>query len=64
MAGKRVEYTAKVSAVRVKELPEMDDDWAKSLGEDFDSLATLKTKIREDMGKRSKLRLTIGCVPT
>ncbi|MBC8030265.1 MAG: trigger factor [Pyrinomonadaceae bacterium] len=53
LAGKRVEYTAKVSAVRVKELPELDDEWAKSLGEDFDSLATLKTKIREDMDKRS-----------
>jgi len=53
LAGKRVEYTAKVSAVRVKELPEMDDEWAKSLGEDFDSLNTLKTKIREDMEKRS-----------
>jgi trigger factor len=55
LAGKRVEYTAKVSAVRVKELPEMDDEWAKSLGEDFDSLATLKTKIREDIEKRSDL---------
>jgi trigger factor len=55
LAGKRVEYTAKVTAVRVKELPEMDDEWAKSLGEDFDSMATLKTKIREDMEKRSAM---------
>ncbi len=55
LAGKRVEYTAKVSAVRLKELPEPDDEWARSLGEDFDSVATLKTKIREDMEKRSDL---------
>lgn len=53
LAGKRVEYTAKVSAVRVKELPELDDEWAKSLGEEFDSLATLKIKIRQDMEQRS-----------
>lgn len=53
LAGKRVEYTAKVSAVRIKELPALDDEWARSLGEDFDSLATLKTKMREDMEKRS-----------
>ncbi|MEP6635710.1 MAG: trigger factor, partial [Acidobacteriota bacterium] len=33
LAGKKVEYTAKVSAVRVKELPEIDDDWARSLGD-------------------------------
>ena len=48
-----MEYTAKVSAVRIKELPALDDEWARSLGEDFDSLATLKTKMREDMEKRS-----------
>jgi trigger factor len=53
LAGKRVDYTAKVSAVRVKELPDVDDEWAQSLGEDFDSLATLRTKIREDLERRS-----------
>ena len=53
LAGKRVEYTAKVTAVRVKELPEIDDEWARSLGEEFDSVATLRTKIREDLEKRA-----------
>jgi trigger factor len=53
LAGKRVEYTAKVTAVRVKELPEIDDEWAKSLGEEFDSVTTLRTKIREDLEKRA-----------
>jgi trigger factor len=53
LAGKKVEYTAKVTAVRVKELPEIDDEWARSLGEDFDSVATLRTKIRENMEKQA-----------
>ena len=53
LAGKRVEYTAKVTAVRVKELPEIDDEWARSLGEEFDSVAKLRTKIREDLEKRA-----------
>ena len=53
LAGKKVEYTATVTAVRVKELPEADDEWAKSLSEDFDSVATLREKIREDMEKRA-----------
>ncbi len=53
LAGKRVEYTAKVTAVRVKELPEIDDEWARSLGEEFDSVATLRTKIREDLERRA-----------
>jgi trigger factor len=54
LAGKKVEYTAKVTAVRVKELPEADDEWARSLGEDFDSIGTLRTKIREDLEKRAQ----------
>ncbi len=53
LAGKKVEYTAKVTAVRIKELPELDDEWARSLGDDFDSVATLRTKIREDLNKRA-----------
>lgn len=53
LAGKKVEYTAKVTAVRVKELPEVDDEWAGSLGEEFDSVATLKTKIRENMERQA-----------
>src|SRR2546425_360250 len=53
LAGKRVDYTAKVTAVRIKELPELDDEWAASLNEEFDSLATLRTKIGEDLQARA-----------
>jgi trigger factor len=53
LAGKKVEYTTKVTAVRVKELPEVDDEWAGSLGEEFDSVATLRTKIRENMERQA-----------
>jgi trigger factor len=49
LAGRKVEYTANVTAVRVKELPQVDDEWARSLGEDFDSVATLRAKIRENI---------------
>ena len=51
LAGKKVEYEAEVTAVRRKELPEVDDEWVKSLGYDFD-VATLKSKIREDLEMR------------
>jgi trigger factor len=53
LAGKKVEYTAKVTAVRVKELPELDDEWARSMGEDFDSMATFRAKVREDLENRA-----------
>ena len=54
LAGKRIEYTARVTAVRVKELPDPDDEWARSLGEDFDSVTTLRVKIRDDLEKRAR----------
>jgi len=53
LAGKKVEYKATVTAVRVKELPELDDEWAKSLGEEFDSVSALRAKIREDLERRA-----------
>ena len=53
LAGKKVEYAATVTAVRRKELPEVDDEWAKSLGEEFESVASLREKVREDLEKRS-----------
>jgi trigger factor len=53
LAGKKIEYVAEITAVRRKELPELDDEWAQSLGGDFDSAETLKTKVREDLEARS-----------
>jgi trigger factor len=53
LAGKRLDYTAKVTAVRLKELPALDDEWAQSLGDDLDSMETLRKKIREDLAERA-----------
>ena len=53
LAGKRVEYAIKVTAVRVKELPQADDEWARSLGDEFDSVETLRTRMREDLESRA-----------
>ncbi len=54
LAGKKIEYVAEVTAVRKKELPELDDEWAQSLGGDFDSVAALRARVREDLELRSK----------
>ncbi len=53
LAGKKVEYTTEVTSVRKKELPELDDEWVQSLGAVFDSVETLRTKIREDLEARA-----------
>lgn len=49
LAGKEIEYTATVSAVRRKVTPEVDDEWAKSLAEDAETVGTLREKLRRDM---------------
>ncbi len=55
LAGKKVGYEVQVTAVRRKELPDIDDEWAKSLGDEFDSVATLRSRIREDLENRSSM---------
>jgi trigger factor len=53
LAGKEIEYTAKVLAVRRKELPEVDDEWARSLGEEIDSVESLRGRVRENLTQRA-----------
>jgi len=54
LAGKSVEYTVKVNAVRIKELPETDDEWAQSLGDDIESIEQLREKLRADLDAQAK----------
>ena len=52
LAGKTIEYTATVSAVRRKELPELDDEWVKSLGEEnVETVESLRERVRENLSK-------------
>jgi len=53
LAGKKVEYTTEVTSVRQKELPELDEEWVKSLGGEFDSVDNFKAKVREDLESRA-----------
>lgn len=59
LAGKAVVFHVKVNAVKVKEVPALDDEFAKDVSE-FDTLAELKKDIkakltaeREEAGKRA-----------
>lgn len=54
LAGKQVEYTVKVSAVRIKELPELDNDWAQSLSDEIETLEQLRAKVRSDLEQQVK----------
>ena len=48
LAGKTFTYTVQIKAVKQKQLPELSDDFAKSVGS-FGSLDELKQKIRESL---------------
>ncbi|HSV32509.1 MAG TPA: trigger factor [Pyrinomonadaceae bacterium] len=54
LAGKQVEYRIKLNALRIKELPDIDDEWARSLGDEIESLAQLREKIRLDLDQQVK----------
>lgn len=57
LAGKSVNFRVKVIEIKVMELPDLNDDFAKNLGTDFDNLEGLKIKIREDLIAREEKRI-------
>jgi trigger factor len=48
LANTEVSYTVTVKAIKRRVLPELDDEFAKDLGE-FDTLDALRARIREDL---------------
>jgi trigger factor len=48
LAGKTFVYTVKVNGIKLKSLPELNDDFAKELGE-FTSLDQVRKQVRENM---------------
>ena len=50
LAGKTVNYKAKIKSIGRVELPEADDEWAQSLGEDYSSINDLREKLSKDLG--------------
>lgn len=49
LAGKEVRFELKVKALKKKVLPALDDDFARSLSPEIESLEMLTEKIREEM---------------
>ncbi|MBI4853535.1 MAG: trigger factor [Acidobacteria bacterium] len=53
LAGKHLEYTLKLNSIKIKEVPELDDDFAQGLGE-YENLADLRQKTREQFENNAK----------
>jgi trigger factor len=54
LAGKTVHYKAKIKSIGRTETPELNDEWAKSLDEGYESLADLRKKLRADLETYAK----------
>ena len=57
LAGKRIHFKVEIKEIREIELPDLDDDFARSLGDSFSNLDELKNKIREDLTSREEKRV-------
>jgi trigger factor len=54
LAGKSFDYWVKVNSVKQKQLPDLNDDFAKELGAEFTSIDDVKKRIREGMEGEKK----------
>ncbi|MBU3851236.1 MAG: trigger factor [Candidatus Paralactobacillus gallistercoris] len=52
VAGKDAVFKVKIHEVREKQLPKLDDEFAKDVDEDVDTLDELKKKIKEELTKQ------------
>ena len=49
LKGKDAEFATTIHEVKTKQLPDLDDDFAKDLDEDVDTLDELKSKIKDEL---------------
>ena len=47
MAGKKIEFKINVKDIKERVLPDLDDEFAKDVGAEFDTLAALRDNVRE-----------------
>lgn len=54
VAGKTVRYSVDVKEVKEEQLPELDDGFARTVGEGFDTLDELRGRLRDDILENKK----------
>ena len=57
LAGKEVDFKVEVKEIKAMEIPALDDEFAKSLGADFEDLEGLKQRIKEEITTREEKRI-------
>ena len=54
MAGKECEFFAKINGVKHKTLPELDDEFAKGVGEGYETFQQLKDSIKDNLSNTAQ----------
>jgi len=57
LAGKNVHFKVKIVEIKKMVLPELDDDFAKTLGGNFENIEALKNKVREALTTEEEERI-------
>lgn len=57
LAGKTASYQLTLHEVKQEVLPELDDDFAKSLGEDFETVAQLRERVEREVREQSEAQV-------
>ena len=57
LAGKNVVFRVKIKDIKVKDVPELNDEFARSLGDEFSSLTVLRERVREDLTLQEERRV-------
>jgi trigger factor len=60
LAGKRADLRLHVHEVKRRDLPALDDELARELGEEFQGLEDLRRRLREDLGARKSHQATLA----
>ncbi len=57
LAGKSVVFNVRIKDIKVKDLPELNDEFARSLGDEFPSLSVLRERVKENLALQEEKRV-------
>ena len=57
LTGKSVVFHVRIKDIKVKDLPELNDEFARSLGDEFPSLSVLRERVKQDLTLQEEKRV-------
>ncbi|MBI2871572.1 MAG: trigger factor [Chloroflexi bacterium] len=54
LAGRECQFSVTMNSVKAKRLPELDDEFARSVGQGYESLEALKARVQQDLSRQAE----------